>query len=187
MTRRSWPHLFLSALIILVLAGCVAPPTYPPPMLTPAINFVDRVPEVPEGWTLHISYGTVLDATGKPCRGPVIYGSSIKGKGGWGAIGCYFDGDRLHVYGTTLKTTGRSRILICTGTNRTRGGLSTIGAGTVQAVDWLPVRTYGFPTLRAVDKQGAVVVEIGGQAFYIYPGGKWDGTSETTDGNCDAT
>ena len=98
--------------------------------------------------------------------------------------GYSFDGKR--VQGETQKTANRSRVLIGQIDERTNGNLSTIFAY-VTPVDTLPEATYGGPRLRAVDKQGAAIVDIDGQPFYIYPGSHWERTTATQDGSCPAT
>jgi len=149
-------------------------------MLTRAVGFVDGVSEVPEGWMLFLSYEWVLDATGRTCRrGEKVYGSNIEG------VRCHFGGNRLHVDGTTLTTSGQSRILICEESNRKRGGLSTVSSG-ARAIDGLPETLDGDLRLRAVDKHGTIVIEIDGVPYYIHPSDHWQRMIETQDNDCDA-
>jgi len=176
MAKKPLFQVLLFAAIIAMLPGCLAPltATYPPPMLTPAVDFADGVSEVPEGWTLLLEYRSIVECIGCRCG----IGHSLAGS-------YSFDGKR--VQGTTTGSANRSRVLIGQFSQRSSsGGLSMI-APAITAVDSLPEARYGGPVLRAVDKQGAVVVEIDGQTFYIYPGGHWARTMEYKGGDCPET
>jgi len=78
-----------------------------------------------------------------------------------------------------------SRVLIGRTLARRRGPQHFLTG--ITAVDRLPEAKYGGPTLRAVDKQGAAVVEIDGQTFYIYPRHDWERTVQTDYDGCPAT
>ena len=151
-------------------------PTYPTPMLTPAVDFADSVSEVPEGQTLLIQYSTIASGVGG-CDGFW-----------YDELAPAYDFDGSHLYGTVISTylatlPNRSRVLI--GKKDSRGSNGRGGEDAfIEAVDLLPQAIDDGIAVRAVDEQGAIVVEINGQPFWIYPGSHWSATIARQYGDC---
>ena len=204
MAKRSLFQILLFAAMLMMLAGCVAaqpqdkdgpasvtpmittptapptpmiapPVTYPPPMLTPAVDFADGVSAVPEGQTLLVEYQRIASGKGV-CEG--VWWDHP-------APAYQFDGKQLRGV-VTGPSSNRSRVLIGNIIFRSangRGGETT----SITAVDLLPQAIGNGIVLRAVDKQGAIVAEINGQSFWIYPDSRWEMTVERQEGACRAT
>jgi len=173
-----------------MLPGCLAPltATYPPPMLTPAVDFADGVSEVPDGQALFVEYFN-FTSFGEKCP-PAAIAEPWEG---------YYFTDRYGQSSRVLRTDGHleaphvmpsangSRVLVGTGNNYWNK---------LSAVDSLPYvlsdngRIYvGGPSadqigLRCVTKQGALVVEINGKSAWINPGQSWSKTEVHRDGYC---
>lgn len=173
-----------------LLVACGAGPLYPTPTLTPAVGFTNGVSEVPEGFRIFLEYKHRSDPHWDECPrvvqqlGVPEYATSF-----------YFDGDRLHALSPCWQT-GECyprAVLIrdCYHPNS-----ADVAEGDYwcqyKAIDTLPaaIGEVGI-VLRAIDKEGTVVVEIEGQPYYICSGGHWQRMIETTDNyageTCDHT
>lgn len=151
-------------------------PTTTTPMLSPAVDFIDGVSEVPEGQTLLVEYQQ--QASGEGDCGSFWYDELAPG----------YDFADGQLYGIIQgSTSNQSRVLV--GHMEYRGSSGRGGwTSFVKAVDLLPGWIAdGLTTLRAVNDQGAMVVEIDDQLFWIPSGSNWAWTLERQVGDCRMT
>ena len=172
---------------LLLLAGCqttrtepsASPPegsavaVAPTPELAPAVEFADGVLDIPAGQALFVEYLTVVSGEGS-CDFLAIDFPEYSFRSG-------------RLTGSVENSVADPSCMLLGEMARRTGTAGTGMAGTLAAIDSLPYPITGGLVLRAVTAEGALVLDVDGQPYWLNPGDSWQKTREDRTGDCRET